>query len=113
MNDEQTLRANVLSGRLYLSTIKDARIPSVLRPPRCRSDTHIHRQSRNGGGIKFGIKANVVRHRLELFLDDNNLRLELSSSQRAPTKSMEGGVESIKTHVLDDYCAGTRVGLGG
>ena len=74
---------------------------------------HRQSQSRNTRGVKLGTKANVVRDHLELFFDDNNMRLEFGSSQRTSTKSIEGALESVAAHVLDDYCARTRVGLGG
>ena len=102
------------ASHLHLN-YSNAHIFFILRLSRCRSDAYMHRQSqsRNPRGLKFGIKANLIRDRLELCFYDNNMRLDLGSPQCTSTKSMESAVESVEAHVLDGYCARTRVGLGG
>ena len=53
----------------------------------------MHRPSGDTTGIESTIKTHLIRYRLELRLDDYYMRLEFSSPQCAPTKSMEGTVE--------------------
>ena len=80
------------SGSLNLqaSTIRNARISSVLSHSQCQSGAYFHRRK---GGIKVIIRADLVGDHLELCFHYHYMRLDFSAPQCAPTKSMEGSLE--------------------
>ena len=80
---------------------RDVRLFSVLHPsPPRRCGAHIRRPSE---GIKSTLTTILVRDRLELFIHNNYMRMDCSTSECASTKSMEGTLGSVEAYVLDGY----------